>query len=101
MIWHGQFEGKEKVPTIVLEAFCDHHLWIWHASFGHAVTLNNINIWERGPLLRSFVEGSFSELVDFEFQIGGKKFNKLWLLVNGIYPEIGRFVTTIEEPIGA
>ena len=29
--WHGQFKGKEKTPTVTLEAICDRSLWIWHA----------------------------------------------------------------------
>ena len=32
--WQGQTTGKEKKPTIVLEAFTDHNLFFWHASFG-------------------------------------------------------------------
>ncbi|KAE8977619.1 hypothetical protein PF011_g23580, partial [Phytophthora fragariae] len=30
--WAGQFKGKEKKPTVVLEACADQELWIWHAS---------------------------------------------------------------------
>ena len=26
--WHGHFEGKEGVPTIILEAIADDSLWI-------------------------------------------------------------------------
>ena len=34
--WAGQFMGKEKKPTIVLEAVASHSLQIWHAFFGTA-----------------------------------------------------------------
>ena len=68
--WQGQFQGKEKVPTIVLEAVADYNLWIWHASFGYAGTLNDINIWEQSPLLTSLLDGTFSKFVDFEFELG-------------------------------
>jgi Plant transposon protein len=71
MAWHGQFKGEEKSPSIVLEAFSDHQLWIWHESFCYAGTLYNISIWERSPLLPSFLDRTFSEFVDFEFDIGG------------------------------
>jgi Plant transposon protein len=85
---------------MVLETFFDHFLWIWHAAFGYTGTLNNINIWERSPLLRSFLDGTFSEYVDFEFNIGGKTSGKLWLLVDSIYPDTAWFVSTIDNPIG-
>jgi Plant transposon protein len=98
--WQGQFQGKEKCPTVVLEAYADYNLWIWHASFGYAGTLNDINIWEQSPLLNAFVDGSFTKEVDFEFSIGGVTFDKVWLLVDGIYPEIERFAKTYDEAIG-
>jgi hypothetical protein len=100
MAWQGQFQGKEKVPTIVLEAAADYNLWIWHASFGYAGSLNDINIWEQSPLLTSLLDGTFTKYVDFEFELGGKLFDQLWFLVDGIYPEISRFAKTLEEAIG-
>jgi len=36
--------GKEGMPTLVLEAMSDFNLWIWHASFGFAGVLNDLNI---------------------------------------------------------
>lgn len=96
--WQGSQTGKEKKPTIVLEAFADYNLWFWHHSFGWPGSLNDINIWDRSSLLKSFVDGSFAEDVDFEFKIGGREFTRLWLMVDGIYPELCRFVKTIEEP---
>ena len=32
--WTGQFQGKEKAPTVVLEAIASYDLHIWHAFFG-------------------------------------------------------------------
>jgi Plant transposon protein len=96
--WQGQFNGAKKRPTIVLEAFADFNLWIWHASFGWAGTNNDINIWDRSPLLKSFLDGTFEKEIDFDFTINQLPFKKLWLLTDGIYPELGRFVKTIQEP---
>jgi hypothetical protein len=96
--WQGSQTGKEGKPTIVLEAFADYNLWFWHHSFGWPGSLNDINIWDRSSLLKSFLDGTFADEVDFEFEIGGRVFNRLWLLVDGIYPELSRFVKTIEEP---
>jgi hypothetical protein len=99
--WQGLQTGKSKKPSIVLEAFADYNLWFWHHSFGWPGSLNDINIWDRSCLLKSFLDSSFATNVDFEFEIGGTNvFSQLWLLVDGIYPELSRFVKTIQEPVG-
>jgi hypothetical protein len=54
----GQFKGKEKTPTIVLEAVSTHSTWIWHSYFGTSGSLNNINILERSPLFKLVLAGS-------------------------------------------
>jgi hypothetical protein len=77
MAWHGQFKGKEKVATVVVEALADKTLWIWHANFGAPGSLNDINIWDCSPLYESFINGQFIEDVDFEFELGGERFSKL------------------------
>lgn len=86
--WHGQFKGKEKHPSIVLEAMGNYNLWIWHAQFGHAGTLNDINIWNKSDLKEILVNGMFQG--DFEFEMGEEVFNHLWILVDGIYPMLAR-----------
>ena len=51
--------------------------------------------------MKAFLDGgSFARDVDFDFEIGGKTFNRLWLLVDGIYPELSHFAKTIQEPVG-
>ncbi|MGH7954363.1 MAG: hypothetical protein ACREOZ_00205 [Gloeomargaritales cyanobacterium] len=76
--YHGQYQGKERVPTIVLEAMADHNLWIWHAAFGFPGSLNDINIWDQSPLHRALVDGTWGN--DFEFRVGNETFDKLWIL---------------------
>lgn len=34
--WAGQYQGKEKEPTIILKAVASYDLWIWHAFFWDA-----------------------------------------------------------------
>lgn len=97
--YHGQYVGKEGKPTIVVEAMCDYTLYGWHAVFGYAGTLNDISIWDSSLLLQSFCDGSF-ENKDFPFTIGGEEFDKLYVLVDGIYPPIARFVKPLSVPIG-
>ena len=93
----GQYQGKEKVATIGLEAVADYNLWIWHRSFGFPGTLNDLNIWERSPLFQSMQDGSHS-VIDFDFELDGQTFSKLYYLVDGIYPWLTRFLATISDP---
>ena len=99
--FQGSFKGKEKKASIVLEAVSDHHLFFWHASYGYAGTLNDINIMNLSPLLNGFLDGDFEarEAGATPFNIGSEEFNKLFLLVDGIYPRYSRFVKAIKEPI--
>lgn len=95
--WKGQFEGKEGHPTIGLEAVVDYNLWFWHDALGFPGALNDINIWERSPLFESFQDGTFEEL-DFDYVINGECFSELFVLVDGIYPHLSRFLQAITEP---
>jgi Plant transposon protein len=61
--------------------------------------LNDINIWDQSPLLRSFLNGTFERDTDFDFVINGKSFDMLWIMVDGIYPELSRFIKNISVPI--
>jgi hypothetical protein len=51
--------------------------------------------------LKAFLYGSFANNVDFKFWNGNNRvFHCLWVLVDGIYPKLSRFVKTIQEPVG-
>ena len=99
--WQGNFQGKEGRPSIVLEAISDHHLWFWHASCGHAGTLNDLNILNLSPFLESLVDGSFAELEEsvVPFEIDGERFGKMFVLTDGIYPPYSRFAKSIPVPV--
>lgn len=98
--WHGSYRGKEKKPTIVLEAIADYNLWFWHAAYGHPGTLNDLNILALSPFLGMLLDGSFEELERSAcpYSIGGESFNEMFFLVDGIYPKYTRFVRGIKEP---
>ena len=92
--------GKNKMSSVVLEAMVDHNTWFWHASFGHAGTNNDINIWDTSDLQGDFLSDNFHDNVDFPFVMDDENFEKLWCLVDGIYPPCSRFVKTISQPVG-
>ena len=71
MGWQGHYQGKEKKPTIVMEAVADYNLWLWYTSIGWAGSLNDINIWNSIPLHQLLLTNRFEKL-DFEFTIDKK-----------------------------
>ena len=100
--WKGQFKKGKAKPSIVLEGMCDYHLLFWHASFGYAGTLNDVNILNLSPLTDMFLNGEMAELESHvtPFSIGAEEFKQLFILVDGIYPKFSRFVKAYKEPIG-
>jgi Plant transposon protein len=99
--WQGQFKnGRYKYSSVVVEGMVDHNLWFWHASVGHAGTNNDTNIWEVSPLLEALLTDEWSKECDLEFILDGQSFEQLWILVDGIYPPIARFVKTVAHPVG-
>ncbi|XP_019184650.1 PREDICTED: uncharacterized protein LOC109179606 [Ipomoea nil] len=48
--WAGQYAGRSREPTIVLEAIADYELWTWHAHFGLPGSNNDINVLEASHL---------------------------------------------------
>jgi Plant transposon protein len=99
--WQGSYKGKEKKCTIVLEAISDYHLWFWHAAFGYAGTLNDVNILNLSPFLSSILDGTFEdlEMSCTPYEISGQYFNSLFVCVDGIYPKYARFVRGYKNPI--
>ena len=89
--YHRAYQGKEKFSTLVLEAIADHNLWFWHAAFGFTGSCNDINILDVSPLCQQFLDCSHSK-IDFKFTIDKQVFNKLFYLVDGIYPQLSCFV---------
>ena len=99
----GNFKGKEKRPSIVLEAACDYHLWFCHTSYGYAGTLNDINIMNLSHLQEGFLNGTFAE-IEFNsgvmpYIISDEQFYYIFYLVDGIYPRYSRFVKAVKQPI--
>ena len=101
--WKGSYSGRNKAPSIVLEAACDHNLWFWHLSYGHCGCLNDINILNNSHLFDAMLNGDLHKLEQeagvVPFMIGEESFDKVFLLVDGIYPKYNRFAKTVSFPI--
>jgi hypothetical protein len=103
--WQQSFKGKQSGPTIVLEAVADYNLWFWHASYGYAGAMNDLNILNMSPLLEGLTNGSFkaveteSGVCPFHIGESSHPFQRMFLLVDGIYPKYSRFVRGFKAPI--
>lgn len=93
--WAGQYTGKEKKPTIVLEAVASYDLWIWHAFFGMPGSHNDINVLDRSHL---FADLSNGRAPAAKFTINGREYNMGYYLADGIYPSWSTLVQTISHP---
>lgn len=60
--WQRQFAVKVGKLTIIMEALGDFNLWLGHESFGHADTMNDLNVLEITCLVNQFVNGSFKQV---------------------------------------
>jgi hypothetical protein len=100
--WQGSFVGKEQKPSIVLEAVADYNLWFWHSFFGSGGSFNDLNILDVSNLLKMILNGVLDDLEQHSgavpYDIGNSTFNKLFYLVDGIYPKYSRFVRGIKDP---
>jgi hypothetical protein len=95
--WKGTFSGKERHPTLVLEAVCDRRLRIWHVFFGLAGSNNDINVLHRSTLLDRLLNGEHPAIT---FAVNGNDYSLPYYLVDGIYPEWAVFQSSISEPNG-
>lgn len=92
---HGQYRGKEKAPTLVLEAVASYDLWIWHAFFGLPGSLNDINVLDRSHHFDSVGEGRRPEV---NFTVSGNTYHMGYYLVDGIYPKYSTLMPAIKDP---
>ena len=102
--WQGSFSnGKEKNrPTIILEGLCDYNLWFWNCFFGCCGSFNDINVLKLSNLPELLTNGTFEDLEKragtVPFKILQEEFERMFILVDGIYPPYSRFVKGIKDP---
>jgi hypothetical protein len=85
-----------------MESIADYFLFLWHASYRYTGTLNDNTILHLSPFMDRLLDGKFHE-VEAEaavvpFMIKEEQFNKVFVLVDGIYPSYSRFVRGIKVP---
>lgn len=90
--WHGVYAGKEKAPTIVLEAVASQDLWIWHCFFGVPGSNNDLTVLSSSTLFKQLRDGESPRV---EYTINGNSYNMGYYLTDGIYPQYAAFVKSI------
>ncbi|KAG1463551.1 hypothetical protein G6F56_005256 [Rhizopus delemar] len=94
--WQGQFTGKEKQPTLVLEIVAFQYLWIWHAFFGLPGSQSDINVLDTSPIFSWITEENAPSTA---FEVNGRQYDLRYYLADGIYPNYAMFIKTISAPI--
>jgi hypothetical protein len=82
--YKGLYTGRNKSPTMILEAVATHDLWIWHAYFGLPGSLNDINVLHRSTVFHNYLTGRAPRV---QFTVNGNTYNMGYFLADGIYPE--------------
>jgi Plant transposon protein len=95
--WKGKFHNPKdsKLAVLIVEAWCDHDLYVWSWFAGRAGTNNDITVANASPLFNDIMTGSWC--TDFEYNIEDKR-NVPYFLVNGIYPAWTIFASPIHVP---
>ena len=93
----GQYSGKEKGPTIILEAVASYDTWIWHAFFGLPGTLNDLNVLDRSPLFKNIQDGIAPSV---KFSVNSNKYTMPYFLSDSIYQKWATLIQTITFPNG-
>ena len=94
---HGHYTGKDKRPTVKLEAICTHDLYVWHAFFGQPGSCNDITTLNHSPFLKDIVRKKFDPKITY---IMNDVVDKRWyLLADGIYPKWSIFAKNVSCPM--
>jgi hypothetical protein len=105
--WHkcptkfaGQYKGKEKAKTLILEAISDPDLYIWYCHFGEPGSLNDLNVLDKSSIVLAINNQSFDTKVE-TYIINGRSRDYLYFLADGIYPNWSILCKTIPHPTTA
>lgn len=93
----GQYRGRNKGCTIVLEAVASYDLWIWHAFFGLPGSNNDINVINNSHVFHNLARGN---TVPCNYVVDGRNFDVGYYLADGIYPSWKTLVKAIRRPRG-
>lgn len=70
---HGQYKGKESLPTNTIVAVSDDRLYFWHIFFGTAGCNNDVTVFSASTMSAKMSKRTFPRAVEYE--VSGKKWN--------------------------
>lgn len=91
----GQYKGKGKKPSIILEGIADGDLWLWYVFYGLPGSLNDLNVLDKSTTMGSILTGDFPP--HMSYSVNGNSRSLLYLLADGIYPNFPIFVKSISN----
>jgi hypothetical protein len=94
--WYGQYIGKSREPTSVLDAVALEYLWILHYFFGLLGSLNDIDVSKRSHLFARLASGDAPAC---NYTMNEHDYKTEYYLADDIYPSWSTFVKTITNPI--
>jgi len=98
MALQGQHKsGAKPSPSLILEAICDSHLYIWFHHFGEPGSLNDINVLNKSSIVLSIFNGDL-DLLTPPYRINNAQRDYAYFLVDGIYPNWSIFINTFNDP---
>jgi len=84
--FHGQYQGKSKKRSIVLETVADKELYLWHFYISLPNTINDLNVMAFSPCFNSMTSRSFPPPIPYT--VNGVERTLLYVLCDGIYPKL-------------
>ncbi|XP_024198606.1 uncharacterized protein LOC112201912 [Rosa chinensis] len=90
--WAGEYSGRKRVPTMILEAVTSYDTWIWHAFFGMPRSCNDLNVLAKSPFFDELTAGQAPPI---QFQVNNRIHNLGFYLADGIYSQWATFVKSI------
>jgi hypothetical protein len=93
--WQGFFLTRTEIKLLLLEAICNQSLRIWHAFFGLPGSHNDLNVLDRSPLVKHYMENGGTVVI---FRVNETTYKGYYLLADSIYPYWTMFMLTILFP---
>ena len=98
----GQYHNPKygKLATISCEALRDRRLYCWNCFLGRCGTNNDITVLDNSLLIHNIIAGTWRTTLPEGYVVNNiRRFWLLYMLADGIYPELSIFVLPNHAPL--